>query len=103
MPNTNGFAFSSLSVTSPLRLKIFFSTFNSISGCPLLKSSLVIVDLTLNIDQVDMENDRCVQRGSFVIDPGKGAGTDRIEITLKLQPAGWRVASFKQGTDVIEF
>jgi hypothetical protein len=32
-----------------------------------------------------------------------GAGTGRIEITLKLEPIGWRVASVKYGSEVIEF
>jgi serine/threonine protein kinase len=62
-----------------------------------------LVDLELNIDRVDFENDRCVQRGSLVIGPGMGAGTGRIEITLKLEPIGWRVASVKYGSEVIEF
>jgi hypothetical protein len=64
---------------------------------------VTLVDLELNIDRVNMANDHCVQRGSLVIGPGMGAGTDRIEITLKLEPAGWRVASVKHGSDVIEF
>ena len=42
IPKTNGVAFSSFSVTSPLSLKISFSTFSSSSGCPLLKLSLVM-------------------------------------------------------------
>ena len=62
-----------------------------------------LVDLELQIDHVDLENDRNVQRGGLRIGPGMGAGTGRIEITLKLDPEGWRVASFKIGTDIIEF
>ena len=62
-----------------------------------------LVDLELQIDHVDLENDRNVQRGGLRIGPGMGAGYGRIEITLKLEPEGWRVASFKIGTDIIEF
>lgn len=61
------------------------------------------VDLELNIDRVDLENDRTVRRGGLVIGPGMGAGTGRIEITLKLESIGWRVASVKYGSEVIEF
>jgi hypothetical protein len=32
-----------------------------------------------------------------------GVGRDRFEITLKLEPAGWRVATFKVGKNVIAF
>jgi hypothetical protein len=32
-----------------------------------------------------------------------GVGQDRFEITLKLEPAGWRVATFKYGKNIIEF
>ncbi len=32
-----------------------------------------------------------------------GGGTDRFEITLKLEHAGWRVATFKYGKNIIEF
>jgi hypothetical protein len=32
-----------------------------------------------------------------------GVGRDRFEITLKLEPAGWRVATFKVGKNLIEF
>ena len=32
-----------------------------------------------------------------------GVGQDRFEITLKLEPAGWRVATFKYGKYLIEF
>ena len=62
-----------------------------------------LVDLELAIDHVEMTNDRNVQRGSLAVGPGMGAGTGRIEITLKLEPTGWRVASFKCGTNLIEF
>lgn len=47
--------------------------------------------LELNINRVNQDNDRSVLRG------------DSIEITLKLEPAGWRVATFKYGIDIIEF
>jgi hypothetical protein len=32
-----------------------------------------------------------------------GTDTDRIEITLQLEPEGWRIAAFKIGKDTIEF
>jgi hypothetical protein len=62
-----------------------------------------LVDLELQIDRVDQENDRIIQRGGLRLGPGMGAGTDRIEITLKLEPAGWRIVAFKHGSDIIEF
>ncbi|MFN7731617.1 MAG: serine/threonine protein kinase [Pirellula sp.] len=62
-----------------------------------------LVDLELAIDHVEMTNDRNVQRGGLRIGPGMGAGQERIEITLKLEPQGWRVAAFKYGTHVTEF
>jgi serine/threonine protein kinase len=60
-----------------------------------------LVDLEWQIDRVDQENDRSVQRGSLRI--GSVMGPDRVEITLKLEPAGWRVASFKHGKYTIGF
>jgi hypothetical protein len=62
-----------------------------------------LVDIELQIDRVDQENDRIVQRGGSRTGPGMGAGTDRIEITLQLEPEGWRIAAFKIGKDTIEF
>lgn len=41
--------------------------------------------------------------GGLGIGPGLGAGTDRIEITLQLEPEGWRIAAFKVGNNSIEF
>lgn len=41
IPNTNGFAASNWLVTSPVSVKMFFSTFSSISGLPAVKSSLL--------------------------------------------------------------
>jgi hypothetical protein len=32
-----------------------------------------------------------------------GIGQDRFEITLKLEPVGWRVATFKYGKNLLEF
>ncbi len=61
------------------------------------------VDLELQIDRVDQENDRIIQRGGLRLGPGMAAGTDRIEITLKLEPEGWRIVAFKHGSDIIEF
>ena len=65
-------------------------------------------DLELGVSQVVLENDRSVHHGSFVAGHGArgvglGVGTDRFEITLKLEPAGWRVATFKYGKNLIEF
>ena len=65
-------------------------------------------DLELGVSQVVLENDRSVHHGSFVAGHGArgvglGVGTDRFEITLKLEPAGWRVATFKYGKNIIEF
>ena len=61
-------------------------------------------DLELGVSHVVLENDRSVYHGSFVAGPGAGGGgTDRFEITLKLEPAGWRVATFKYGKNNIEF
>ncbi|MFN7840958.1 MAG: serine/threonine protein kinase [Pirellula sp.] len=62
-----------------------------------------LVDLELQIDRVDQENDRIIQRGGLRVGPGMGAGTDRIEITLQLEPDGWRIVAFKHGSDIIEF
>jgi hypothetical protein len=50
-----------------------------------------------------LETDQSVHHGSFVVGPSMGVGRDRFEITLKLEPAGWRVATFKVGKNVIEF
>ena len=60
-------------------------------------------DLELGVSHVVLENDRSVHHGSFVAGPGMGVGQDRFEITLKLEPAGWRVATFKYGKNIIEF
>jgi hypothetical protein len=60
-------------------------------------------DLELGVSHVDLETDRSVHHGSFVVGPGMGVGRDRFEIILKLEPAGWRVATFKVGKNVIEF
>jgi serine/threonine protein kinase len=62
-----------------------------------------LVDLELQIDRVDQENDRIIQRGGLSVGPGMGANATRIEITLKLEPAGWRIVAFKHGSDIIEF
>jgi serine/threonine protein kinase len=62
-----------------------------------------LVDLELQIDRVDQENDRIVQRGGLRTGSGMGTDTDRIEITLQLEPEGWRIAAFKIGKDTIEF
>ncbi len=62
-----------------------------------------LVGLELAIDNVDQENERSIQRGSLRIGPGMGAGTDRSEVILKLEPVGWRVAAFKHGKEIIEF
>lgn len=62
-----------------------------------------LVDLELAIDHADMSNDRNVQRGSLRIGPGAGAGPERVEITLQLEPQGWRVAKFKYGSEVFQF
>ena len=50
-----------------------------------------------------LKTDQSVHHGSFVVGPSMGVGRDRFEITLKLEPAGWRVAMFKVGKNVIEF
>lgn len=60
-------------------------------------------DLELGVSHVVLENDRSVHHGAFVAAPGMGVGQDRFEITLKLEPAGWRVATFKYGKNIIEF
>ena len=61
-------------------------------------------DLELGVSQVVLETDRSVHHGSFVVGAsGMGVGRDRFEITLKLEAAGWRVATFKVGKNVIEF
>lgn len=60
-------------------------------------------DLELGVSHVVLENDRSVHHGAFVAGPGMGAAQDRFEITLKLEPAGWRVATFKYGKNLIEF
>ena len=60
-------------------------------------------DLELGVSHVVLENDRSVHHGAFVAGPGMGAAQDRFEITLKLEPAGWRVATFKYGKNIIEF
>jgi serine/threonine protein kinase len=60
-------------------------------------------DLELGVSHVVLETDRSVHHGSFVVGPGMGVGQDRFEITLKLEPAGWRVATFKYGKNIIEF
>ena len=60
-------------------------------------------DLELGVSHVVLENDRSVHHGVFVPGPGMGAAQDRFEITLKLEPAGWRVATFKYGKNIIEF
>lgn len=60
-------------------------------------------DLELGVNHVDLENDRSVHHGSFVAGPGMGVRQDRFEITLKLEPAGRRVATFKNGKNIIEF
>jgi hypothetical protein len=60
-------------------------------------------DLELGVSHVVLENDRSVHDGAFVAAPGIGVGQDRFEITLKLEPAGWRVATFKYGKNIIEF
>ena len=60
-------------------------------------------DLELRVFQVDLENDRSVHHGYFVPGPGMGAAQDRFEITLKLEPAGWRVATFKFRKNIIDF
>jgi hypothetical protein len=62
-----------------------------------------LVDLELAIDRVEQRGDLSIHQGSLRTGPGMGAGTDRIEITLRLDSNGWRVASFKHGSDVIEF
>ena len=60
-------------------------------------------DLELGVSHVVLENDRSVHHGAFVAGPGMGVGQYRFEITLKLEPAGWRVATFKYGKNIIEF
>lgn len=60
-------------------------------------------DLELGVSHVVLESDRSVHHGSFVAGPGMGAAQDRFEITLKLEPAGWRIATFKYGKNIIEF
>lgn len=61
------------------------------------------MDLEIQIDRVDQENDRSVQRGGFQIGSSMQYGTESIEIALKLEPAGWRVASFRHGKYTVEF
>jgi hypothetical protein len=60
-------------------------------------------DLELGVSHVVLETDRSVHHGSFVVNSYSGVGRDRFEITLKLEAAGWRVATFKVGKNVIEF
>jgi hypothetical protein len=60
-------------------------------------------DLELGVSHVVLETDRSVHCASFVVDPGMGVGRDRFEIILKLEAAGWRVATFKYGKNIIEF
>jgi len=60
-------------------------------------------DLELYVSHVVLETDRSVHHGSFVVGPSMGVSRDRFEIILKLEAAGWRVATFKVGKNVIEF
>jgi hypothetical protein len=60
-------------------------------------------DLELGVSHVVLETDRSVHHGSFVVNSYSGVGRDRFEIILKLEAAGWRVATFKVGKNVIEF
>jgi hypothetical protein len=60
-------------------------------------------DLELYVSHVVLETDRSVHHGSFVVGPSMGVSRDRFEIILKLETAGWRVATFKVGKNVIEF
>lgn len=61
-----------------------------------------LVDLELQIDHIDPENDLTVHRGWLRIG-SSAVGPDRVEITLKLEPAGWRIAMLKHGSETIEF
>jgi hypothetical protein len=60
-------------------------------------------DLELGVSHVVLETDRSVHHGSFVVNSYSGVGRDRFEIILKLEAAGWRVATFKVGKNLIEF
>lgn len=62
-----------------------------------------LVDLEVRIDYVDQENEQSLQRGSLIVGPGQIGGEERIEITLKLERNGWRVAKFKYGKYFVEF
>lgn len=61
-----------------------------------------LVAIELQIDYIDPENDRRVHRG-WLSFGSSAVGPDRVEITLKLEPAGWRVAMLKHGSKTIEF
>ena len=62
-----------------------------------------IVDLKLDVHSTKQSNEVNVLQGGLILGPGMSAGQEFVEITLKLEPDGWRVASFEYGANLIEF